>query len=804
MELSFNSIYKIMKNNEISDAYIGLLKDNINDVPREKIIKLLSLAALLIDREELEYKKLAYYVILKYSILTSDYSPLYEISYKLFNIPIIELLDRMNQIENEESLIEDIFDILKENFKENNNYYTGKQKKLKYDFFKEDTETAVVAPTSFGKTELIKEYILKNYLDKNICVILPSKAMINQLRLDILEMFKDRQEKPRIITHYDININKDKRKIFIFTQERLFKFIYDKKIDITIDTLLIDEAHNLFEKDSRNKLLARLIILLKNRNKDIIIKYFSPVIEDYTNINFKYLKQKYIISKALIIKPVIKVEEISYITFMDKEKRIYDQFFNQFIPTTNTYPNEYDYLLKEGKNKNIVYLNKPRECVEKAFELAEYQKEKKSLDNISNELKKFIHKDYDLAKLVKKGIIYHNGIVPENVRLYLEDVIRKDFNNNIKYVFATSTLLEGVNMPFDNMFIMDIYKGNGNMSFQDLKNLIGRVNRYSIIFNKNNIDIRKLLPKIHFIKTKDKERNNFEDFIKNNLKIDSRSKNREDILENPLLSKVLDEDENEKFIIKNLENEIKNNDEINTEIGEYCLENNITDFGIKRNEDTMQKKLKNIRDSGIQYNIMDLVYKLFIEDIEYIENDFELLRLKNEKARAFYNMFVDWKRSNLTYNEMINNMMKYWNDTKLNYLYVGSKWGECKRLDTDRIPNYVRLITKTDSQKVNYAIKKIKIENDFIDYKLMKYIEILFKVQLIDKDVFNEIKYGTSNDMQIYLQKEGLSQELSKKIVNEYQEYIIMDKDGGYHIDKSILQEFNENEILRTELEYFL
>ena len=804
MELSFNSIYKIMKNKEISDAYIGLLKDNINDVPMEKIIKLLSLAALLIDREELEYQKLAYYIILKYSILTSDYSPLYEISYKLFNIPIIELLDRINHIENEESLIEDIFDILKENFKENNNYYTGKQKRLKYDFFKEDNETAVVAPTSFGKTELIKEYILKNYLDKNICVILPSKAMINQLRLDILEMFKDRQERPKIITHYDININKDKRNIFIFTQERLFKFIYDKKIDITIDTLLIDEAHNLFEKDSRNKLLARLIILLKNRNKDIIIKYFSPVIEDYTNIDFKYLKQKYVISKALIIKPVIKVEEISYITFMDKEKRIYDQFFNQFIPTTNTYSNEYDYLLKEGKNKNIVYLNKPRECVEKAFELAEYQIGRKSLDNISNELKKFIHKDYDLAKLVKKGIIYHNGIVPENVRLYLEDIIRKDFNNNIKYVFATSTLLEGVNMPFDNMFIMDIYKGNGNMSFQDLKNLIGRVNRYSMIFNKNNIDIRKLLPKIHFIKTKDKERNNFEDFIKNNLKIDSRSKKRKDILENPLLSKVLDEDENEKFIIKNLENEIKNNEEINTEIGRYCLENNVTDFEIKRNEDIMQNKLENIRNSGIQYNIMDLVYKLFIEDIEFIENDFELLRLKNEKARAFYNMFVNWKRSNLTYNEMINNMMKYWNDTKLNYLYIGSKWGECKRLDTDRIPNYVRLITKTDSQKVNYAIKKIKIENDFIDYKLMKYIEILFKVQLIEKDVFNEIKYGTSNDMQIYLQKEGLSQELSKKIVNEYQKYIIMDKDGGFHIDESILEEFNENEILRTELEYFL
>ena len=359
-------------------------------------------------------------------------------------------------------------------------------------------------------------------------------------------------------------------------------------------------------------------------------------------------------------------------------------------------------------------------------------------------------------------------------------------------------------MPFDNMFIMDTYKGNGNMTFQDLKNLIGRVNRYSLIFNKNNMDVRKLLPKIHFVKTKDKERNNFEEFIKTNLKIDSKSKKREDILENPLLAKVSEEDENEKLIIKNLENDTENNDEIKTEIGRYCLENNVVDFDIKKNEDTMQNKLEIIRNSEIPYTIMELVYKLFIEDIEYIENDFELLRLKNEKARAFYDMFIGWKKDNQTYNEMINHMMKYWADTKLNYLYIGSKWGECKRKDTDRIPNYVRLITKTEDQKVNYAIKKIKIENDFIDYKLMKYIEILFKVQLIGKDVFNEIKYGTSNEIQIYFQREGLSQELSKKIVNEYSRYIIIDKDGDYHIDKLILQEFNENAILKTELEYFL
>lgn len=803
MEFSFKNLYKKLKDYDIIEAYIGLLKNNIIDISEEKIIKLLSIAALLIEREESEYQKLAYYIILKYSILTEDYTPLYDISYKLFNIPVIELLDKINNITNKESIIENLYDIVKESFKENNIYYTAKQKKLKYDFFQEDVETAVVAPTSFGKTELIKEYVFKNYMNKNICIILPSKAMINQLRLDIFEMFKNIKNKPRIIVHYDINIKNNKRNIFIFTQERLFKFLYDRKNKINFDTLLIDEAHNLFENNSRNKLLARIIILLKNTYSNIIIKYFSPVIEDYKNINFKYLKNSYHINKSLISKPIIKIEEIEYISFSDKRNKIYDPFFNQFITTEKIYSDEYEYILKKGKNKNIIYLNKPKECLERAFQLASKLNEIKSMENFARELQDYIHKDYDLAFLIKKGIIYHSGIVPENVRLYLENIIRKDYNN-IKYIFATSTLLEGVNMPFDTMFIMDIYKGKGTMSYQDLKNLIGRVNRYSNIFNKANTDIQKLLPKIHFIQTNSK--NNFENFIQKNLKIYSNANSRKDILKNPLLSNVTtgNEDENEHTIIKNLENDININEKIKTEVGKYCLENNVTEFSIYENESIMQEIVDNIRNSSEKYTITELIYSIFIKKVQFIKNDYELLRLENFQARSFYEQFIGFKKNNIAYNEMIKNLINYWETINLKFLYIGSKWGECKRSDEDKLSNYINLTSKTDSEKVNYAIKKIKIENDFIDYKLMKYIEILFKLQLISKDEFNKIKYGTSDELQIYFQMEGLSQDLSKKIITEHLNYIISKPNGEYEIDKRILDVFDHNDILKTELEYFV
>lgn len=803
MEIKLSTIYKRIKENGIEETYNSLLLDKPNDIAEDSMIKLLSLAAILMKREETEYKKLAYYIILKYSILSGDYNPLYEMSYDLFNIPVIELLDKINNTD-EEGIYAEIYDILKSRCEKNGNFYTLKQEQMRKNFFEKDIETAVVAPTSFGKTELIKEYIMENYEYKNICVLVPSKAMINQLKYDIINMFGSMEEKPQVITHYDIAIKENKRNIFIFTQERLFKFVYDKKTNIIFDTLLIDEAHRLFEKDDRDKLLARIIILLKNRNDKIVIKYFSPVIKDIKNINFKYLNEEYNINNPIIVQPLIKVEEFSYMDYLDKEKKIYDQFFNRFIYSENVYKDEYDYMIRESKNKNIIYLNKPRECIEKATRLSEKFEINMNLEIASQTLKKFIHNDYDLSELIKKGIIYHNGIVPENVRLYLENIIKTDNKNDIKYVFATSTLLEGVNMPFDAMFIFDISKGKQNMKYQDLKNLIGRVNRYSLIFNLENNKIEKLLPQIHFVRTADKTNKNFEKFIVDNLKVESKSNNRNDVVNNPLLQKGEDTDSNEKNIIENLENKTNENNEISTEVGKLCLENNITEFDIKINEKKIEQNISKIKENEEELSIINLIYKIFVDNIEFINNSQELKRLENIQAKQFYDVFLNWKKNNYTYNEMINIMVNYWNKNNIEYVYLGSSWGECKRYYTDRLNNYVKLTQKTKEEKVNYAIKKIKIENDFVEYKLIKFIEILYKVDLVSKEEYYKIKYGTDNEIQIYFQKEGLSQELSKKLVEKYSDYIYEKEKEEYGIKKDIFDNFEENDILRVELKYYI
>ena len=58
--------------------------------------------------------------------------------------------------------------------------------------------------------------------------------------------------------------------------------------------------------------------------------------------------------------------------------------------------------------------------------------------------------------------------------------IRKNFEEgNLRTIFCTSTLIEGVNLPADNLFITDNKIFRSEMEPVDFRNLIGRVGRIS-------------------------------------------------------------------------------------------------------------------------------------------------------------------------------------------------------------------------------------------------------------------------------------------------------------------------------------
>uniref|UniRef100_UPI001A2775FB helicase-related protein n=1 Tax=Vibrio cholerae TaxID=666 RepID=UPI001A2775FB len=100
------------------------------------------------------------------------------------------------------------------------------------------------------------------------------------------------------------------------------------------------------------------------------------------------------------------------------------------------------------------------------------------LVNESEFISDFVHKDFILAKYLRYGIALHNGSLPTFIRKRIEGLYAR---KKIKFIFCTSTLLEGVNLPTQNVFIYPFAKrtlDNAEKCNLDFWNLAGRAGRY--------------------------------------------------------------------------------------------------------------------------------------------------------------------------------------------------------------------------------------------------------------------------------------------------------------------------------------
>lgn len=103
-----------------------------------------------------------------------------------------------------------------------------------------------------------------------------------------------------------------------------------------------------------------------------------------------------------------------------------------------------------------------------------------SIAQLTNLIQYSLGKDHPLPDLVKKGIAYHHGSLPLSIRGAIQDAVSK---GDIKYIVATTTLTEGINLPVSSVVIASqgTYTGNGDyeeyITGSKLLNAIGRAGR---------------------------------------------------------------------------------------------------------------------------------------------------------------------------------------------------------------------------------------------------------------------------------------------------------------------------------------
>lgn len=785
------------------------------DLTDQEIIALLKLVVIFINEKEKSIKNFGYRILLIYANTYKDYKALFDISINEGFIPVSRYIETNIYGNNKDISFFNLFtSAFMENFKKNNIYLTYEQTEINTFLDKhKDSTVSIVAPTSYGKSEIIIDTI-KSSIDLNICVIVPSKALLEQTKKRLLDAYF--KQGLKIITHPEMYKELDLNTLAVLTQERLLRLLKKNK-ELSFDIVFIDEAHNMLNNDERNMLLASTLIILTKRKPSVKLIFLTPFLVDSNNLKLAYTNyqvQEYKVTEY------IKSEKLYLYDFREgKEKKLklYDQFLDQFFNINqDDYLDEKDFIVQNSLSKNIIYFNRPIVIEEFTRELSSKLLQVNSLkiEKICEELKKHLHKDYYLIDAIKHGIIYHHGSIPSYIRLYIEHLFKNE--ESIKYVITSSTLLEGVNIPAETLFLLNNKKGRGNLKPSQFRNLIGRVSRFSEVFSSTNKNLTLLEPKIFLVGSKYYQANgNIEKFIKDSMKIDNKII---DNIENTLLNNIeinnknlKDRIEAENFIA-NFEEEIIENSNIKiaqTEIGKLCFENNVIEINIIEKEHLMNSVVYDYKNRLIKIDnansAMKAISDIFVSFLKDDKNN-NLKRLQNEKARVFYSKFLEWKINSTSYNEMINSFLYYWKyletEKKDTLVYVDSKWGEETR--GGYIPMWVDIKNKDIKQRVNLAIVRINDEQEFLDNVLFKFIDILFELDILEESFYHNIKYGTSDYRKIILMKNGISFSLTHLLVDHYLEYLSIDLENDYYsISNSIIDEMkmnDENDIMMFEV----
>lgn len=745
---------------------------------------LLAIAICFTNADDTNVQQLGYRIVVEYCNQTNDYIPLYEIAVNKGLYPVSKFIEQHYIDDSKRNFFTEWNDAFTEQYVSGEVCRSEQQNSLVHFFeSKKDDTVSVIAPTSYGKSELILSAV-KEYAGKKICVLTSTKALLIQTKKRVQQISKGIF--PKIVVHPEMYNPNDSSCLAVLTQERLLR-IFKKDPQLSFDCIIVDEAHEMLEDDSRSRTLANVIIVAQKRNPEVAFKFLTPFLADSTNLKARYTTYDI---EGFKVSEYIKTEKYFLYDLRNHTGlKLYDQFLNKYLPISDNrnLGFEEDVVKAYSAGKNIIYLNKPTDIEKFALALADVLPEVDSelIQTACDNISEYLQPQYNLLTCLRKGIIYHHGSVPDAIRIYIEDLYKKD--DAVRYVITSSTLLSGVNLPAERMFILDNKRGRSNLSHDSFKNLVGRVCRFSEIFNDETGNLYRLEPQIYLVFGKYFAQNaNCESFLRNVAKVEQ---NYKDAVDNVLLSEAKITADNEEKLrqasefIENYENGVVEDYQeryTNTVSGKACIMNGITEFDVFAHEATIQQQVDVYQSESIKISdsntLLETINDLFIQHLP--DNGVESLkRLENKEARNFYSMMFEWRVKNKSYAEMISLFVGYWHQLYKKdrnvMVYVG-KWGDIKRPGRN-VARYTKFVGKTRTQVVNLAIVRIKEEQDFIDNTLIKYVEVLHDLDLIEDRFYAQIKYGTDDERTICLIKNGLSLSSAMLLIKKYGDHLQID-----------------------------
>ena len=316
------------------------------------------------------------------------------------------------------------------------------------------------APTSFGKSLLIEELVASGKY-KNIVVIQPTLALLDETRIKL----KKYSQQYKIIVRTSQNVSDDtKGNLFLLTAERVMEYQNLPEIDLFV----LDEFYKLSLKrtDDRANILNNAFLKVMGKGSPQFY-LLGPNIGGLTDgFVEKYKAEFYKTDFSMVASKKVDLSDQFNHTLsmkkLDKEKQ----------------PKLFELLDRLSNEQTIIYCASPARVRKMAREYYLHVKTSDAQPHSDLPLIKWIEEnissDWSLVESLKYGIAIHDG----SLQKHISSSIISYFNTKrIKYIFCTSTIIEGVNTSAKNVVIYDSKKGSNDIDYFDYSNICGRSGR---------------------------------------------------------------------------------------------------------------------------------------------------------------------------------------------------------------------------------------------------------------------------------------------------------------------------------------
>lgn len=316
------------------------------------------------------------------------------------------------------------------------------------------------APTSFGKSLIIEEIVASKQW-RNIVIIQPTLALLDETRRKLQKYTSDY----KLIIRTSQTSSIEKGNIYLFTAERVNEYDFT----INVDFLIVDEFYKLSgaRDDERSSSLNNAFYKIYWKFKPQFY-LLGPNIDGVSQGFLEYYDAIFYYSDCSLVDSRI----------IDIFPNYPDQIGTRGKKRTFSENLLFELLLEHSTEQSIIYCSSPnrvRTLAKRFTDFCNSRIERSAIElPLSQWIKENISMQWMLVNALDYGIGIHDGALQKHITNSIIDYFNQ---GKLRFLFCTSTIIEGVNTSAKNVIYFDNKKGPRNVDYFDYSNIKGRAGR---------------------------------------------------------------------------------------------------------------------------------------------------------------------------------------------------------------------------------------------------------------------------------------------------------------------------------------